>query len=223
MRRAWHSWSQIRAQCVNKRVPLRARAKLLDAVVLPTLLWGLATISLTRAQRKLLTTLQRTMLQNAMRLPRRSEKVQEVYARRRERITTARIRDSMRSPWGCTQRFRNFMFLGHVARMDDSAGPHHPQMEGIAMVELVFHIAGSELEVRPAGAQLDKELPGTASGPSRRRWSRPSTCERQLCSQGGSHNSPAPHSAQRARITEAQHVRAVPSSCDAEAQAATHH
>lgn len=120
IRRAWHAWSQVRAQCTNNRISLAARARLLDAVVLPTLLWGLETLSLTRAQRKWLNTLQRAMLQSAMRLPRRPEETEEAYCRRRERITTARIKDSMRSPWGQTQRFRHFMFMGHVARMGAS-------------------------------------------------------------------------------------------------------
>lgn len=98
VRRAWHAWSHIRAQCVNKRIPLRARARLLDAVALPTLMWGLETLSLARAQRRLLNTLQRAMVQNAMLLLRCSDEDQEAYYKRRARITTARIWDSMRTP-----------------------------------------------------------------------------------------------------------------------------
>lgn len=97
--RAWHAWSQIRAQCVNKRIPLRARTRLSDAVVLPTLMWGPETLSLTRAQRRHLDALQRVMLQNAMRMPRRGDEDQAAFCRRRERVTTARFKGGMRSPW----------------------------------------------------------------------------------------------------------------------------
>lgn len=156
VRRAWHSWSQVRAQCVNKRIPLRARARLLDAVVLPTLMWGLEARSLTRAQRRLLNTLQRAMVQNAMRLPRRSDEGQEAYCTRRERITTARIWDSMPSPWGwAVHVLRACSAHGRLA-----SGLCHAEVERVAVADLHSGLlaakTGGQAGRRPAGQGVPK-------------------------------------------------------------------
>lgn len=68
MRAAWKSWAGIRNQIRTQRICLLLRIQLLEGVVLPSLLWGLDTLCLTRPQRDNLTTIQRVMVGRMLKL-----------------------------------------------------------------------------------------------------------------------------------------------------------
>lgn len=92
MRSAWKAWSGIMEQVRAPRISFHLRAQLLDGVVLPSLLWGLESLSLTRPQRSKLTTIQRVMIGRMLHLFQRPRERRGAFFRRRERCVTAAIR-----------------------------------------------------------------------------------------------------------------------------------
>ena len=62
IRVAWYKFQRRRKVLTNKHVSVKLRLKLLDAVVTPTILYGLHTLPLTHFQLQKLDALQRRML-----------------------------------------------------------------------------------------------------------------------------------------------------------------
>lgn len=117
---AWLKWAHICGQLNNRLNPVKARMALLDAVILPTLLWGLETIHLSKMERKRIVAIQRVVVHRVLRLPQRPRETLEEFVRRRERSCTTTIRKCARGDWGKIQRYRVFTFAGHVARLGPS-------------------------------------------------------------------------------------------------------
>lgn len=67
-RSAWNSWAGVRAQIRSPRICFRFRMQLVDGVVLPTLMWGLESICLTKPQRNKLSALQGVMVSRTLNL-----------------------------------------------------------------------------------------------------------------------------------------------------------
>lgn len=105
-RAAWHTWSQARHQLKYKLVPVSLRMRMLDAVILPTVMWGLETIVLTQADRRKLDGMQRAMIQRMQQVPQRPKYSQREMCRGRERLCSAALRTWARGEWGRLQRYR---------------------------------------------------------------------------------------------------------------------
>lgn len=114
MRSAWNAWSGIRGQVRAHRISFHLRAQLLEGVVLPSLLWGLESLSLTRPQRNKLTTIQRAMIGRMLCLFQRPREPREAFFHRRERCITVAVKTHCRAEWGRLQRFRWLTFAGHT-------------------------------------------------------------------------------------------------------------
>lgn len=102
--RAWHAYSLIRPQLAQRGVPLHLRLQLLEAVVKPTLLWGLETVSLPLIQKRALTAVHRTMVKRTAHWLRRPREPAEAFYRRRERLAERGIVTHMRAHWGGVQK-----------------------------------------------------------------------------------------------------------------------
>lgn len=118
MRAAWQTWTTVRVQMACQHVPVRAPVQLMDAIILPTLMWGLESLVLTNVEGRRLDALQRTMVGRVLRLPQRPRETADSFFRRRERCISATVRKMCRAKWSQLQRYRHFCFLGHVARLD---------------------------------------------------------------------------------------------------------
>lgn len=114
---AWRSWHILTDQLTTKSTPLRLRIFILDTTVMASLMWGLETVDLTKKRRKKMNALQRTYIGRMIRLCRRPQEGPEAYFRRRERVSTAMIKQHSRGKWGAIQRYRFMGFHGHVARL----------------------------------------------------------------------------------------------------------
>lgn len=119
MRAACKAWSGIRSQVKAHCITLRLRAQLLEGVALPSLLWGLETLCLTRPQRSKLSTIQRVMIGRMLHLFQKPMEHKDAFFRRRERCITVAINTHCRAEWGRLRRFRWRTFAGHVQRADD--------------------------------------------------------------------------------------------------------
>lgn len=117
LRCAWQKWAQLRPQLSNVLSAVAARIGLLDACILPTVLWGLESVPLTTSDRKCLDALQRVMFHRILRLPQRAREPLRDFLRRRERCCTAALRKYSRSTWSHLQRYRALMFMGHLSRL----------------------------------------------------------------------------------------------------------
>lgn len=115
---AWGTWNDIRPQTLNRNMPLRCRIKLLDSVILPTLLWSLESLQMTTLRRRTLDGLKRRLVGRTMLVPRRATESAEAYFIRRERLISRTIDKSARGKWSALQQFKQLMFFGHCARCD---------------------------------------------------------------------------------------------------------
>lgn len=97
---AWKASHQVLAQLKQRTVPIRLRAKLLQACVWPGCMWCLESVNLTKVARCHLSTLQRKFVQGMLFVPKRPEEDTVTYSRRRERITTANIGRHFPCKWG---------------------------------------------------------------------------------------------------------------------------
>lgn len=114
---AWLRWSQIRGQVGCRHSTLKSRVRLIDAVILPTLLWGLETVPLSQTDRRRLDEVQRRMVGRALLVGRRPQELLTDFLRRRERCISGAITRPARGIWSELCRFRTFTFAGHVARL----------------------------------------------------------------------------------------------------------
>lgn len=119
LRAAWKAWSGVRNQVRAPRISFDLPAQLLEGVVLPSLLWGMESLSLTRPQRDKLSTIQRVMLGRMLHLFQRPREARDAFFRRRERCISAAIKQHCRAEWGRLQRFRFLTFAGHIQRTTD--------------------------------------------------------------------------------------------------------
>lgn len=69
---AWGERNDIRPQAQNRAMPLRCRIKLLDSVILPTLLWSLESLQMTALWRRTLDGLQRRLVGRTLLVLRRA-------------------------------------------------------------------------------------------------------------------------------------------------------
>lgn len=99
--------------------PLRMRLQLLDAVVLPSLLWGLETLWLCRPERSRIRAFQRTAVARCIRFFARPSETREQFFRCRERVTTKWICFARRGQWNQLQRYRFLNLYGHAMRSSD--------------------------------------------------------------------------------------------------------
>lgn len=99
--------------------PWRMRLQLLDAVVLPSLLWGVKTLWLCRPERSRIRAFQRTVVARCIRFFSRPSETREQFFRRRERVTTKWIRFASRGQWDQLQKYRFLTFYGHAMRLSD--------------------------------------------------------------------------------------------------------
>lgn len=114
---AWLRWSQIRGQVGCRHSTLKSKIRLIDAVILPALLWGLETVPLSQPDRRRLDGVQRRMVGRALLVGRRPQELLPDFFRRRERCISGAIRRHARGIWSELSRFRTFTFAGHVARL----------------------------------------------------------------------------------------------------------
>lgn len=116
LKAAWKTYVRVRPQLKQRSVTVRARVVLLEATILPTMLWGTESLDLTSLQRRHITGTQRRMLGYNLQVPKRPSENVESYMKRRERLVSKTLRTHCRAAWGDIQRYRFFSFLGHVAR-----------------------------------------------------------------------------------------------------------
>lgn len=119
---AWGKWNHIRPRAQNRATPLRCRVRLLDSVVLPTLLWSLESLQMTALRRRALDGLQRRMVGRTLLVLRRATETAETYFMRRERLISRTIDKSARGKWGSLQQFRQLMFVRPLCKVR----PRHP-------------------------------------------------------------------------------------------------
>lgn len=119
---AWKAYMGIKSQLMMKHTPHHQKLALMDAVLLPSLLWGMESVAMLKPQRRRLDAFQRTIVGRMLRVAQRGREERSHFFRRRERCITAAIQRYARGHWGGeTQKYRYFNFRGHVERM----GPHH--------------------------------------------------------------------------------------------------
>lgn len=116
---AWKAYTGMRPQLQVFGQPLRMRLQLLDAVVLPSLLWGLETLWLCRPERGRIRAFERTVVARCIRFFVRPSETREQFCRRRVRVTTKWIRVAMRGQWDQLQRYRFLNYYGHAMRLSD--------------------------------------------------------------------------------------------------------
>lgn len=124
LKRVWHTLSLIRAQLQLRAAPLRARAQLLDVVLLPTLLYGMETVGTTTKMKRKLDAAQRTLAGRILLVLRKPMEELQADFRRRDRLITATIQKYARGVWSQLWRYRQMTFLGHVVRLNTSTSPH---------------------------------------------------------------------------------------------------
>lgn len=117
LKRVWHTFSLIRAQLQLRAAPIRARVQLLDAVLLPTKLYGMETVHTTTGMRRKVDATQRTLIGRLLLVLRRPTGELQAYFRRRERLITTTLAKHARGIWSQLWRCRQLTFLGHVVRL----------------------------------------------------------------------------------------------------------
>lgn len=107
LRSAWRAYAGIRPQLQVHSQPLRLRLQLLNAVVLPSLRWGLETVWFCRPDR------------SCLRIFAKSTEPRDEFFRRRERVTSRWIKFAARGHWDQLQRYRFLNFYGHAIRLSE--------------------------------------------------------------------------------------------------------
>lgn len=120
LRSAWKAYAGTRPQLQVYNQPIRLRLALLDAVVLPSLLWGLESLWLTLPDRGRLHAAQRTIVARCIRIFAKPAEPRDEFLRRGERVVTRWIRHACRGRWDEIQRYRCLNFYGHVVRSSDA-------------------------------------------------------------------------------------------------------
>lgn len=115
---------RLRSACIHQQLqvdsqPVRLRLALLEAVVLPSLLWGLESLWVTLPDRGRLRAVQRTMVARCVRIFARPAEPREEFLRRRERIVTRWIKHACRGRWDENQSYRCLNLFGHVVRSSE--------------------------------------------------------------------------------------------------------
>lgn len=115
---AWGTWHLVRAQVVDRAVPLAQRIQLLDRVVLPIVMWGLEIVWLQARQKQKIDALHRALVAKCVGILRRPADTTETFMRRRERLTSRATSRHARAPWSQLHTFRVLTFFGHLARQN---------------------------------------------------------------------------------------------------------
>lgn len=131
LKRVWHKLSLIRAQLQMRVALTRARVQFLDAVFLPTMLYGMETLYTTIVMRRTIDATQGTLIRRLLLVLRKPTEDLQVYFRRRERLITATIATYARGTWSQLWRYRQLTFLGHVVRLRPRSSK---TMEGVKVV-----------------------------------------------------------------------------------------
>lgn len=113
----WHTFSLIRSQLQMRVAPIRARMQLLDAVILPTLLYGMETVHTTTVMRRTMDATQRTLVGRILLVLRKPTEALHEYLKRRQRLISATIAKHARGMWSQLWRYRQLTFLGHIVRL----------------------------------------------------------------------------------------------------------
>ena len=117
---AWMKYSHHRKTLQNKNVSDKLRLKLFDAVVSPTLLYGLATVPVGEAHLRKVDVLQRKMVRNIAGWVRKPDEPWEDTMRRmKQRVENASVLYSIR-PWSETLLTRKQILLTGVALKPES-------------------------------------------------------------------------------------------------------
>lgn len=155
----------------------RARVALLDAVVLPTMRWGLESLNVTKAEARRFDAIQRTMVAWVLRIPQRAAESAESFFRRRERCTTAAITKFARAKWCEIQEYTHDTLAGHPARLSHET--MRPQLSFIGdRTDGGIFVGRRSLRrqaARQAGAQGTSQSQGRWSSPCGRPSRKPAT------------------------------------------------
>lgn len=119
LRSAWKACVGIRPQLQIYAQPVCLRLALLEAVVLPSLLWGLECLWLTLPDIGCLRAVRRTLVARCIRILAKPAQPREEFLRRRERVVTRWIKQACRGRWDEIQRYRCLKFFGHAVRSSD--------------------------------------------------------------------------------------------------------
>lgn len=104
--------------CCHTR-PSKMRTQLLEATVLPSLMWGLATVWMKTREKGTIRSVQRIMVACCLHIFARPHDTHQDFHRRRERVVTVAIHRHCRARWESLQLYRVLNFGGHVVRLSD--------------------------------------------------------------------------------------------------------
>jgi len=115
----WASFMKLKEVLCDKRISLRKRLRLFDAVVVPTVLYGCAAWTLTADGHQQLTVARRRMLRWIFGLRRGSEETWVDYTRRATRHSVIEAEKYGSKDWATLCREKKWKFAGLTATRDD--------------------------------------------------------------------------------------------------------
>lgn len=96
LRVAWRTFSGVHAQLGGHNKPLQLTIQFLEAIVFPSLLWGLERVLIQRRERGALRSVQRIIVSSCLRIFARPHEPRQEFQRRRERMNSATIKKHSR-------------------------------------------------------------------------------------------------------------------------------